>query len=505
MTVRTRRRCISAIQTAIDQFADNRWRLNNLYYITDERGKKIPFRMNSAQMELFDRMHYLNIILKARQLGFTTVIQLYMLDAAMFNSNVRAGAIMHNLADAKSKFRDTIKFPYDNLPEGLKSANAATQDSADSLVFANNSGISVGTSMRGGTLQYLHVSEFGKICAKYPEKAREIVTGALNTIHAGQYAWIESTAEGQEGRFHDMCMEAMSQANRKAKLTPLDFKFFFFPWWEDSKYQLEDEVLLTAEDEAYFERLELEHAVKLTDGQKAWYAKKATQQAEDMLREFPSYPEEAFHASVEGAYYGRLMAKAEKEGRVCELPIEDVPTETWWDLGINDVMSIGWVQRVGPWLHFIDYYENSGEGLAHYANILTEKQQEHGLKYSKHLWPHDGNTRIMDETGRKRTDVMRDLEYEPEVVQRDTSVLNGIEAVRGVLSHCRFDSVRCERLVKALKSYRKEWDEDRATYKKTPLHNWASHPADMVRCGASKPETKRRKKPSRMAPELAIV
>lgn len=321
---------MTALQTAIDQFADNRWRLNNLYYITNEKGQKIPFRMNSAQEELFDRMHYLNIILKARQLGFTTLIQLYMLDACMFNSNVRAGAIMHNLTDAKSKFRDTIKFPYDNLPEGLKSANAATQDSADSLVFANNSGISVGTSMRGGTLQYLHVSEFGKICAKYPEKAREIVTGALNTIHAEQYCWIESTAEGQEGRFHDMCMEAMARANRKTNLTPLDFKFFFFPWWEDPKYQLDDEVLLTAEDEAYFERLDLEHSVRLTESQKAWYVKKASLQQEDMLREFPSYPEEAFHASVEGAYYGRLMAKAEKEGRVCELPIEDVPCETWW-------------------------------------------------------------------------------------------------------------------------------------------------------------------------------
>ena len=496
---------MTALQTAIDQFSDHRWRLNNLYYITDERGQRIPFRMNSAQEQLFDQMHYLNIILKARQLGFTTLIQLYMLDACMFNSNVRAGAIMHNLSDAKSKFRDTIKFPYDNLPEGLKSANAATQDSADSLVFANNSGISVGTSMRGGTLQYLHVSEFGKICAKYPEKAREIVTGALNTIHSGQVAWIESTAEGQEGRFYDMCMKAQEIRDRKTALTPMDFKFFFFPWWEDRKYQLDDEVLLTTDHQDYFQRLEDEQGIKLSDPQKAWYVKKADQQQEDMFREFPSYPEEAFHAAVEGAYYGRLMAKAEQEGRVCELPIEDVPTETWWDLGMHDVMSIGWVQRVGPWLHFIDYYENSGEGLSHYATVLTEKQKEHDLKYSRHLWPHDGNTRILDETGRKRVDVMRGLGYEPEVVERDSSVLNGIEAVRGILSHCRFDSERCGKLVKALKSYRKEWDEDRATFKKQPYHNWASHPADMVRCGASKPEATRRKKPKRMAPELSIV
>jgi hypothetical protein len=92
--------------------------LNNLYFITDKDGRRVKFEMNWAQERLFNSMHYQNAILKARQLGFTTFIQLFMLDACVFNSNVRAGTIAHNLEDAKAIFRDKVKYPYDSLPDG---------------------------------------------------------------------------------------------------------------------------------------------------------------------------------------------------------------------------------------------------------------------------------------------------------------------------------------------------------------------------------------------------
>src|SRR5829696_9052324 len=94
-------------------------------------------------------------------------------------------------------------------------------------MFSNNSSIRVGTSLRSGTLQYLHVSEYGKLCAKYPEKAREVRTGALNTIQSGQVVFIESTAEGQEGHFFELSEAARAKERRGVPLTPLDFKFLF--------------------------------------------------------------------------------------------------------------------------------------------------------------------------------------------------------------------------------------------------------------------------------------
>ena len=150
---------MSLIQTATEQFGDWRWRLNNLYWIIDEQGNRVRFKLNWAQANLFSEMHELNVILKARQLGFTTFIQLFMLDACMFNSNMRAGTIAHTREDAEAFFRDKVRFPYDNLPDGLRAANPATEDSARKLSFGNNSSIRVGTSLRSGTFQYLHVSE----------------------------------------------------------------------------------------------------------------------------------------------------------------------------------------------------------------------------------------------------------------------------------------------------------------------------------------------------------
>src|ERR1700737_4752915 len=123
------------------------WRLNNLYRITDRNGRCVTFTMNSAQEALYHQMHRQNVILKARQRGFTTFIQLFMLDACLFHFNIRAGTIAHTLPDARAIFRDKIRFPYDNLPDGLKTALPAQNDNSCELLLANNSSIRVGVSL----------------------------------------------------------------------------------------------------------------------------------------------------------------------------------------------------------------------------------------------------------------------------------------------------------------------------------------------------------------------
>src|SRR5215208_5944854 len=257
----------STIRVRRDQFLDPRWRLSNLYWITDKAGRAVQFVPNSAQLKFMDEVHTLNLILKARQLGFTTLCCLIYLDACVFTPHTRAGVIAHRLDDAKVIFRDKIKFPYDRLDEGIRAAAPAVQDSVDTLTFGNNSSVRVSTSMRSGTLQYLHVSEFGKICAQAPEKAREIVTGALNTVEAGQFIVIESTAEGQEGAFYRMCQEARENAAMGKKLSLLDWKFHFFAWWNDKAYSLEGaSIPIGAEHKRYFERLEDERGIRLNAG-----------------------------------------------------------------------------------------------------------------------------------------------------------------------------------------------------------------------------------------------
>jgi hypothetical protein len=306
-----------------DQFFDPLWRLNNLYTIVNEKGQRVPFRLNTAQEQFAKGMHGMDIILKARQLGFTTFYCLFMLDACVFYKDISAGVIAHNINDANAFFRNKIKFPYDQLDEGIRNANPATTDAAGSLAFQNNSNLRVGTSLRSGTLQYLLISEYGKICAKFPDKAKEVRTGALNTIQPGQNVCIESTAEGREGHFFNLVKGSRNRQIQGLPLRQMDFKFHFFPWFEDPKYIADPSEVAVSEKHAdYFDDLEAKLNITLTPEQRAWYILKEAQQEDEMSREFPSTPDEAFEAAVQGAYLAKQMLKVRQQKRICRVPVE---------------------------------------------------------------------------------------------------------------------------------------------------------------------------------------
>lgn len=465
------------------KWIDRRWRLNNLYKITSRDGQEITFVMNEAQGGLYDGMHYQNIVLKARQRGFTTFIQILMLDACLFDPNTNAGVIAHNREDAEDFFSKKIKYAYDRLPQELKDAVPATQDSARQLSFANGSSIRVGTSLRSGTYQYLHVSEFGKLCARYPDKALEVVTGTLNTVHSGNFVFIESTAEGREGYFHKFCQAARALSDSGRPLTPMDLKFHFFPWWGEKGYrEAPDHVLITADVAKYFEGLEAEHGIALDAAQKAWYAKKLLTQGDKMKREFPSTPDEAFEASIEGAYYGKLIQRARQQGRICNVPFEpSLPVNTFWDLGMDDSMTIWLHQRLGMENRFIGYYENSGEGIPHYAAWLKNWAAAEDAAFGEHYMPHDVVVKEMG-AGLTRKEAAESLGIRPiVVVPRTSSVSEDIDVVRRVLPSCWFDEAGTEKGLGHLENYRKAWDDKLGVFKNSPLHNAASHAADGFR------------------------
>lgn len=285
-----------SLELIYEKLSDKWWRLNNLYYIKDKNGRKVLFRPNIDQETFFKNMHGLDIVLKARQKGFTTLACIDALDDVLFNDYFEAGIIAHTVDDAEKIFTNKVKFAYDNLHDWLKKRRKPNTDKAGMLRFPNNSAISVDTSFRGGTLQRLHVSEYGKICKKYPEKAREIKSGAFEAVGLGNRITVESTAEGMSGDFYKMCERA--QLKDPKRLTQLDFKFHFFAWWESEEYRLDPTFVdIPKEYTDYFEELERDHEIKLDDHQKAWYVKKAEEKEGDMKQEYPSYPEEAFLAS----------------------------------------------------------------------------------------------------------------------------------------------------------------------------------------------------------------
>lgn len=466
-------------ETLKKNLEDRWWRLNNLYYITNEKGEKVLFNFNDVQENLFNNLWYLNLILKSRQHGITTFFCIYFLDTVIFHDNIRAGIIAHNLDDAEAFFQDKVKYAYDNLPEEIKAVRKASVDRSRELRLANNSSIRINTSFRSGNLQFLHISEFGKICAKYPDKAKEIVTGALNTVHAGQFITIESTAEGREGYFYDYCMTSQKQQKLEAdRLTSLDFRFFFFPWFDDPRNQIDaDGVILSKALDKYFNELEIKTGTILSHKQKAWYSKKKQQLGEDIFREHPSTPGEAFKAQIEGAYFKSEMQRVYSENRIAIFPFQaGIPVDTWWDIGMHDHTTIWFSQTVEREIYMVDFFKDKDRGLPYYADILRSK----GYNYGTHTLPHDGKVREWGSGESRKRQATRLLGSGVKVVKRTkkSGDEGQIEAAREILQHCWFHRKNCEEGIKGLESYRKEWNDKLGSYMDVPLHDWASHIAD---------------------------
>lgn len=195
----------------------------------------------------------------------------------------------------------------------------------------------------------------------------------------------------------------------------------------------------------------------------------------------------SFEAAIQGAYYGKLINRAEADKRITNVPYEPkIPVHTAWDLGIGDPTAIWFVQQVGAEVRLIDYYEASGVELGHYVKVLKEKP----YTYGKHYLPHDADVKELG-TGTTRIETLRGLGLVGQIVPKQ-SVDDGINAVRLLLPKCYFDKTKCERGLEALRQYRTDFDEKLKTFKPHPLHDWTSHAADAFRYLATgiKPDVK---------------
>jgi hypothetical protein len=465
-----------------ERLSDRKWRLANLYFILNKSGKKVLFQPNWAQLSLLDNLWYMNVILKARQLGFSTFIDIFILDCLLFNANKQAGIIAHTLDDAKHLFQAKVKFPYENLPGWLKEQVKLDTDSKTEAAFSNGSGMRVGTALRGGTFNYLHVSEFGEISHKFPDKAKEIVAGAFNTIQAGQMIFVESTHKGGKGgHFFDLCQTAMQLQGKD--LSMLDFRFHFFPWYREPTYKIPaDGVVFDQKTKSYLDNLEREIGEKLEPGQRAWYMKKKNQQGYAIYQEFPSTAEEAFMVEISGAFYAKQMGKARADGRVTQVPyIDSVPVFTFWDLGL-DCTAIWFLQLVGREVRLINYYENSDISINHYVKVLNKFEAKTDCVWGKDFMPHDSKRRSLLDTENTVLSLFKDLGRRVERIDTNTaSLMSGIEQVRHILPMCLFDAVNCKRGIEVLESYHQKWNDAMNCWSGEPVHDWASHGADAFR------------------------
>ena len=185
----------------------------------------------------------------------------------------------------------------------------------------------------------------------------------------------------------------------------------------------------------------------------------------------------SFTAAIIGAYYAKLLGDADDDGRITRIPYDPAyPVHTAWDLGVNDSTAIWFAQIFrGGAVNVIDYYENSGVGLDHYADILRQKD----YSYGDHLAPHDINVQELG-SGKSRLETAYSLGIRFRVVPK-MKIADGINAARMLLPRTYFDKDRCATGIEMLRGYRQEWDDKRKVFRDRPLHDYTSHAADAFR------------------------
>ena len=186
----------------------------------------------------------------------------------------------------------------------------------------------------------------------------------------------------------------------------------------------------------------------------------------------------SFTLGVEGSYYAKYLQEAKDENRISNVPWnKQARVYTAWDLGFGDSCAIIFYQIAGREIHIIDYYENHGEGLPHYASILKDKP----YIYADHFAPHDIDSHAFS-SGLSAREVGSSLGLK--FITLPTLKLrleDGIEAVRGIFPRVWIDLIKCKQLIKCLENYRKEFDMKMETYRDRPRHDKYSHGADAMR------------------------
>lgn len=199
----------------------------------------------------------------------------------------------------------------------------------------------------------------------------------------------------------------------------------------------------------------------------------------------------SFDAGALGSYYTDLITQARDENRIGQVPFSiEKETHFWFDLGINDMMSMWAGQYDGEFINLVNYFEDNGKSLdAYYAYIrqyLRDKNGKLGVIYL----PHDASQRSL-QTGKTTFQCFVEEFGEGHVNMVNIgSVKDGIQQVRMILPKCRFNKDSCMQGIRCLENYKKEYDNEKKVFRNHPLHDWSSHGSDALRYMAMSYEKK---------------
>jgi hypothetical protein len=476
------------------------WRIGNMYWcISGDSGSVVKFRPKPAQCVLLYWIYVLGrrrfVILKARQLGFSTLIAIIGLDETITNKNTTFNICSHNEDSAKDLLREKVKFNLEKLPRAMQQALDIENSNQNELVFDDNWKIRSKVKVRSGTSQVLHVSEWGKVAAVDPIRSEEIRTGTLPTARASNaLVFIESTFEGPaSGDFYDMIQMSMKTDDSNSKND--SYWYMFFPWYYDKSYRTEcEESWIENRTLEYFQRLEKElqesgNPYRFSNEQKYFWQKKGYEIGPKMQREFPSTAKEAMTAPVEGAIFAKEVLEADRRGRIFEFEWDrSRPVFAVVDIGEHDPTAIWLVQTDGRDVDLIYYYEyepdvKKGEKGREVAAIMppshyVQTMQDLGFPIRRWVLPWDAQSKgsnlgwLTEYKKAGAHDVVQLKKY-------NGSVRAQIEYTKTAFPRYRFRRTATIDGVAAVSSWHWKTKEEGQLEPK-PVHDWSSHGASAL-------------------------
>lgn len=406
--------------------------------------------MAQMQLDVVQRVK-----LKARRLGFSTTIGVFVADCLGFRRDFTAALIDQIATDATRKMNDIVKVAMESLMHIWPLKQGKWNDS-ELTVYTDDGGPSTfyaGTRGRGGSCDFLWASELGVIQFNDIPRADEIVSGAFPSARWG-VKFVESTwMGGKSGKLWDIIEPTI---NGKAK----DWSISFCPWWKDPRNVSNAE--LDADSFVYFlkadPRLKKEFGIVLSDAQKRWWAAENRTQGVLMMRENPTFLDECWQSAVKGVIWADAIAKARNEGRITNVPHNpELEVDTFWDLGAPENTAIQFVQHRGGFRHLIASQKGGWSEL----KDLIHSMKARGYTFHAHYLPHDGAQTA-------RTGVTFEAEFREElktqqcsgrvvVIPRATSIWPGINHMTSLFNTMLIDK-SCEDFIKACEIYRRRPD-----------------------------------------------
>jgi len=469
-----------------DDLANPLWRLRNLYHIKRaDDGRIIRFEPRPEQQRVYDMLFKQGvkrlIILKARRLGMSTALDVLLTDQMLWNAGTQCSLVDQTAADAERKLATIAKIALDNLPPVALQCIEKVRDSGSilevSVAGEAASSFFAGLRARGGTNNWLHLSEWGVIQADDPKRSEEILTGAIPSAEHGRII-VETTWKGGRGGHLWDIVKAALETPEEAK-TDKDWRVLFFPWWKDETYRVEGDVATIAPAiSAYLDGMEQTTGHKFSPQQRLWYDRQARDLGLFIFREFPTTLDECFKSPVEGAIYAGELDKLRASGAISAFRADNSSVvHTAWDLG-SPVNTVVWYFQVikGNEIRVIDC--DLDLDLTPVQRVAH--MQAKGYPLGHHFLPHDAAA--------TRTSGKADAQVYTEaglanvrVLPRTHDIWIGINACLQMFPRFSFRLPACERGLDALANYAYKRSSATGIVVNEPVHNWASHAADALR------------------------